>query len=723
MMATELHKDLSLLDQARHHEPGRVLGRHIIDQVEIIRSLLPHARTAMIADMEICMTPVMNSNVFEWVGPPGSIPDKFRIKWHDHDGNEHLAYDPYSFPLQISDYDIHLFSGGCHRQAHGFLGAQPRTIDGIEGTLFATWAPNAERVSVTGNFNQWDGRCHPMRNRGASGLWEIFIPQLQPGELYKYEIRCRDSGEILLKTDPYGREFETRPGTASIIPHITRHQWSDNNWTSMRSNKAWLHTPMSIYELHAGSWQRGPDNSFLNYRQLAEQLVPYVKQLGFTHIELMPITEHPLDASWGYQTTGFYAPTSRFGSADDFRYFVDVCHRQGIGVILDWVAGHFPKDSHGLAQFDGTALYEHEDPRKGEHREWGTLVFNYSRNEVRNFLISNAHFWVEEFHIDGLRVDAVASMLYLDYSRDAGEWIPNEYGGNENLDAISFLRDLNQSLLERYPGVLMIAEESTAWPMVTRPPWTGGLGFSIKWNMGWMHDTLLYMGKDPVHRHYHHNNLTFALLYAFHENFILPLSHDEVVHGKGSMLAKMPGDEWQRFANLRLLYTCMYTWPGKKLLFMGNELGDWHEWNHDRSLDWDLLNHAVHRGIQTLIRDLNHLYTHLPALHRHDFEADGFEWIDCQDAAQSVLSYLRKGDSSFVIAVLNFTPVPRHGYRLGVPEAGTYREILNSDSSYYQGSNAGNAGLVESENIPWMGRPYSVRLTLPPLAGIILQRE
>ncbi len=482
-----------------------------------------------------------------------------------------------------------------------------------------------------------------------------------------------------------------------------------------------MHAPVSIYEVHLGSWQRGENNTYLNYRELAHRLVEHVRDLGFTHIELLPITEHPLDDSWGYQTTGYFAPTSRFGSPDDFRYFVDYCHQAGIGVILDWVPGHFPRDPHGLAQFDGSPLYEHADPRLGEHRDWGTLIFNYSRNEVRNLLLSSALYWLEEFHIDGLRVDAVASMLYLDYSREEGDWLPNIYGGNENLDAISFLRELNELSHELHPGTMILAEESTSWPMVSRPTWLGGLGFSMKWNMGWMHDTLNYMSKDPVHRHFHHDTLTFSQLYAYTENFILPFSHDEVVHGKRSLLYRMPGDEWQRFANLRLLYTYMFTHPGKKLLFMGCEFGQGDEWKHHAQLDWYVLQYPLHRGVFDLVRDLNHLYSDNSALYGHDFEQQGFEWIDCHDAAQSTLSYLRRANGQHLLVILNFTPVPRYNYRIGVPEPGIYKEVLNSDSAFYGGSNAGNQGEMHSEDIPWMGQPCSISLTLPPLAGLILQ--
>ncbi len=537
--------------------------------------------------------------------------------------------------------------------------------------------------------------------------------------MYKFELRNRDSGAIQLKADPYGQQFEVRPSTASVVHGEADYTWQDQPWMTARATHDWQHAPLSIYEVHLGSWQRDQQGGFLNYRDLAHRLVDYVTPLGFTHIELLPITEHPLDASWGYQTIGNYAVTSRFGTPDDFRYFVDHCHAHGIGVLLDWVPGHFPKDPHGLARFDGSALYEHEDPRRGEHRDWGTLIYNYGRNEVKNYLLSSAVFWLEEFHLDGLRVDAVASMLYLDYSRQADDWVPNIHGGNENLEAIAFLRQLNEVTHSEFPGTMIMAEESTSWPMVSRPTWLGGLGFSMKWNMGWMHDSLSYMQKDPVHRHYHHDKLTFGLLYGFSENFILPFSHDEVVHGKASLLHRMPGDEWRRFANLRLLYTYMFTYPGKKLLFMGCEFGQGREWNFDAELDWYVLDYPLHQGVRRLVGDLNKLYRELPALHAYDFEAQGFDWIDCHDATQSVLSYLRRAGEQLAVIVLNFTPVPREHYRLGVPYPGLYREALNSDSHLYAGSNLGNAGQVEAENLPWMGYPYSIAINLPPLAAIV----
>jgi 1,4-alpha-glucan branching enzyme len=539
---------------------------------------------------------------------------------------------------------------------------------------------------------------------------------------YKYEIRNRHSGEIIVKADPYAQSFELRPKTASIVADVSSYAWGDQVWMERLPALDWQHTPMSVYEVHLGSWQRGPEGEFLNYRQFAERLIGYVKEMGFTHIELLPVTEHPYDPSWGYQTTGYFAPTSRYGTPDDFRSFVDRCHQSGIGVLLDWVPAHFPKDAHGLARFDGTPLYEHADPRRGEHLDWGSLIYNYSRNEVKNFLLSSAVFWLQEMHIDGLRVDAVASMLYLDYSRKEGEWIPNQYGGRENLEALDFLRELNIAVHEEHPGVLMIAEESTSWPQVSRPTWTGGLGFDMKWNMGWMNDTLSYMSREPVYRRYHQDLLTFSMLYAFTENFMLPFSHDEVVHGKQSMLNKMPGDEWQRFANLRVLYTYMFCHPGKKLLFMGTEFGQGQEWNSTQVLDWYVLDYGFHQGVQRLVKDLNRLYRETSALHHYEFDWRGFEWIDCHDADNSVLSFLRRFDNEFVVVIVNLTPVPRTGYRIGVPQGGEYAEIFNSDSAFYGGSNMGNGGAVlRADERPWMNRSHSLSLTLPPLAGIVLK--
>ena len=719
----DLGTDLKQLAALRHHDPGAVLGRHVSGAQAAARSLLPGAAAAWLEPGGLPMQRLGDSDVFELVAAAETVPGQFRVRWRDAAGDEHVQMEPYCFEPCISDYDLYLFAEGKHDQAWRFLGANAITKDGVDGVLFAVWAPDAEGVSVIGAFNGWDGRRHSLRARGGSGVWELFVPELEPGVLYKFELRSRYGSRLLVKTDPYGRSFERRPATAALVTDGAPYAWSDQDWLERRDSGDWQHAPLSVYELHAGSWRRHDDGGFLSYRELAEQAIPHVAELGFTHIELLPITEHPLDASWGYQTTGFFAPTSRFGAPDDFRYFIDTCHRHGLGVILDWVAGHFPRDDFALARFDGSALYEHADPRRGEQRDWGTLIFNYGRHEVRSFLFSSARYWIEEFHLDGLRVDAVASMLYLDYSRRDGEWLPNEYGGNENLEAIAFLRELNERILTRFPGVQVIAEESTAWPQVTRPPYLGGLGFTMKWNMGWMHDTLEYLRHDPVHRHYHHDNLTFGLLYAFHENFVLPLSHDEVVHGKGSLLNKMPGDDWQKFANLRLLYSYQYTYPGKKLLFMGAELAARREWDHDGQLDWSLQNEPWHAGVQRLLADLNRLYTGLPALHGHDFSGDGFEWLDCHDAPQSVLCYLRHRGEDHVVVVLNFTPVPRRGYRVGVPAAGGYREVFNSDSHYYGGSDLGNAGVVNADAQPWMGRTHSLLLDLPPLGALILQPE
>ncbi len=718
-----LNQELQRLLEARHHDPFAVLGRHPTDGTEIFLALLPHAESAIIGPDGPHMQRIPGTDLFECrVEHGNNIPQHYTIQWQDKSGQTGHHIDPYTFAPQLADYDLYLFGEGKHHHIYRVLGAHLHNVDGIDGVLFSTWAPNAERVSVVGDFNAWDGRTHAMRSRGGSGVWELFIPGLQAGHLYKFEIRNRQQNTLLLKTDPYGQRFELRPGTASIVVDRDCFEWGDTDWLNQRSSREWLHEPMSVYEVHLGSWRLNKQGQFLNYRALAELLVEYVKPLGFTHIELLPITEHPFDGSWGYQTTGYFAPTSRFGTPDDFRWFVDYCHQHGIGIILDWVPAHFPKDAHGLAWFDGTPLYEHEDPRLGEHRDWGTLIYNYGRNEVRNFLIGSALYWLEEFHLDGLRVDAVASMLYLDYSREAGDWIPNKYGGNENLEAIAFLRELNTVTHQQCPGTLIMAEESTAWPQVTRPTWTGGLGFSMKWNMGWMHDTLEYFNKDPIHRHYHHDQLTFGLLYAFTENFILPFSHDEVVHGKGSLLERMPGDDWQRFANLRLLYTYMLTYPGKKLLFMGCEFGQGTEWNANKELDWYVLDYPLHQGVSKALGDLNRLYAATPALHRGDFSHEGFEWIDCHDASQSVLSYLRRSGDDFVVVIFNFTPVPRHNYRIGVPEPGTYREIFNSDSMYYGGGNVGNLA-IKTEPKDWMGRPCSINLTIPPLGGIVLAKQ
>ena len=713
-----LDRDELKIIEARHHDPFSVLGRHSKNGKPFVKVYLPHAESVKIVDPNIELQRTPDTDFFS-AEVPEDLPGHYLLHWVDKNDNHHENHDPYSFAAQMSDFDQHLFAEGKHWHIYQKLGAHLTSIDDVPGVLFSVWAPNAGRVSVVGEFNQWDGRCNLMRTLGGSGIWELFIPDLTAGNLYKFEIQNRYSSEILLKTDPYGQQFELRPQTAAIVFKEDNYQWQDHSWMDHRASHEWLHQPTSIYEVHLGSWQRDAENNFLSYRELAEQLVDYVKEMGFTHIELLPITEHPYDLSWGYQTTGYFAPTSRYGSPDDFRYFVDCCHNNGIGVILDWVPAHFPKDSFALARFDGSALYEHEDPRKGEHRDWGTLIYNYGRNEVKNFLLSSAFFWLEEYHLDGLRVDAVASMLYLDYSREDNDWVPNMYGGNENLEAIDFLRELNTITHEQHPGTVVMAEESTAWPQVTRPTWTGGLGFSMKWNMGWMHDILSYMSHDPIHRMHHHDQLTFGLLYAFTENFILPFSHDEVVHGKNSLLYKMPGDEWQRFANLRLLYTFMYTYPGKKLLFMGCEFAQGSEWDVTKALDWYVLDYPFHQGVQGLVKNLNKLYKKHSSLFQYDFNEQGFAWIDCHDVKQSIISYMRKSDNETLLIILNFTPVPRENYRIGVPAEGTYREIFNSDSSIYNGANLGN-GPKTSEPTPWMDQPFSIELTLPPLAGIIL---
>jgi 1,4-alpha-glucan branching enzyme len=630
-----------------------------------------------------------------------------------------------SAPRIITDYEAYLFGEGHWLRAWEKMGARPAEIDGRRGYSFVLWAPNARRAAVVGDFNAWDGRAHAMQSLGASGLWELFVPDLGEDEIYKFEL-VTAQGVTATKSDPFALRAEHPPSTASITHHLGRYPWHDSSWISARRERGTpLDRPMSLYEVHPGSWRKRPDegNRRLSWGELAAELVPYVVRLGFTHIELMPIMEHPYDGSWGYQSTGYFAPTSRYGLPDDFRYFVDVCHQNGIGIVLDWVPGHFPKDAHGLARFDGTSLFEHEDPREGEHQDWGTLIFNYGRHEVRNFLIASALYWLESFHVDGLRVDAVASMIYRDYSRKEGEWLPNRYGGRENLEAIEFLRELNSLTHAHEPGTVMIAEESTAFPAVSRPTWVGGLGFTFKWNMGWMHDILTYIGKDPIFRRWEHRHLTFSMLYAWNENFVLPFSHDEVVHGKGSMMNKPPGDDWQKAATLRVLYSFMYAHPGKKLLFMGCEFGQWREWNHDQSLDWHLVEHPLHGGLQRFVEDLNHLYSAEPALYEMDVEAAGFEWIDCNDHESSVISLVRRAHDrdDWILVALNWTPLARHGYRVGVPEPGYYRELLNSDASLYAGSNVGNQGGVSSEPIAAHGHEQSLHLTLPPLGAVFLK--
>ncbi|MGH7231052.1 MAG: 1,4-alpha-glucan branching protein GlgB [Nitrospiraceae bacterium] len=729
-MPLTLQDDIERLIRAEHWDPFSILGPHHVTQkgkpALVIRAFVPDAAgvsVIMDGNDTQAMTEV-HHGFFEAAFPPDVQGRLYRLQATEAWGGTTDRHDPYAFHNLIPEFDLHLFSEGKLFRAYDVLGAHVQSIDGVTGVRFAVWAPNAMRVSVVGEFNGWDGRRHPMQSCGGTGLWELFIPDISEGSAYKYEIRPRNHEVPLLKADPYAFAAELRPKTASII-HTFSYEWHDQPWIERRGVRDPLAAPLSIYEVHLGSWMRAPEegNRWLTYRELAGKLVPYVKDLGYTHLELMPVTEHPFDGSWGYQTTGYFAPTSRFGRPDDFMAFVDACHQAEIGVILDWVPAHFPDDPHGLAWFDGTHLYDHEDARLGYHPEWHSRIFNFGRVEVRNFLYNSALFWLERYHIDGLRVDAVASILYLDYARKAGEWIPNRFGGNENLEAVDFLKEFNAVVHREHPGVLTIAEESTAWPGVSRPTYVGGLGFSLKWNMGWMHDTLEYFSLDPVYRKHHQNKITFGLVYAFSENFVLVLSHDEVVHGKKTLLDKMPGDTWQRFANLRALFGFMYGHPGKKMLYMGGEFGQWWEWNHDESLQWHLLQYEPHQALQRYVRDLNWLYQSEPALYQVDFDWSGFQWIDFSDADQAVIAFLRraKDPAQSIVCVSNFTPVPRSGYRVGVPSPGWHRELLNSDAALYGGSNVGNGGGVPADSIPWHGHPYSLLLTLPPLSVLFFK--
>jgi 1,4-alpha-glucan branching enzyme len=727
---------LAALARGTNRDPFAVLGPHRDEAgATIVRVFQPSARSIELVlpapGARVTMERRDGAGIFEatigqvsQVGHAGELPE-YRLRVTHADGHVLEVDDPYRYGRVLTDFDLHLIAEGTHHRLFEKLGAHRIAVGSTTGVHFAVWAPNADRVSVAGDFNGWDGRVHGMRLLAPGGIWEIFIPDLPEGEKYKFEIRTR-TGALLEKADPYGRAFEAPPRSAAIVRDTSQYAWRDAGWMASRAARgAWLHEPMAIYEAHLGSWARVPEegNRFLTYRELADRLVPYVKETGFTHIELLPVMEHPFSGSWGYQVLGFFAPTARYGPPEDFKWFVDACHQAGIGVILDWVPGHFPKDAHGLARFDGTALYEHEDPRQGEHQDWGTLIFNYGRNEVRNFLLSNALFWLEEYHVDGLRVDAVASMLYLDYSRRDGQWIPNAYGGRENLDAVGFLQQLNRLTHGEHPGTMTAAEESTSWPGVTRPAHLGGLGFTYKWNMGWMHDMLVYAQENPVHRRWHHNLVTFSALYMHSENFILPFSHDEVVHGKRALLDKLPGDVWQKHATLRTLYGYMYGHPGKKLLFMGSEFGQWREWSHDRSLDWHLLDDPAHAGLRRWVQDLNRRYAAEPALYACDFESDGFRWIDGNDNENSVVSIVRyaRDRRDFVVMVFNFTPVPRGDYRLGVPEPGAYAELLNSDAAIYGGGNIGNGGRVDSEPIGAHRFEQSLRLMVPPLGCLLLK--
>ena len=721
--------------RGEHGDPFAVLGPHRVTTNgrvgTAVRAFVPDARAVRLVGPDVPgapheMTRVHTEGLFEVVVSGRAAPFAYRLEVDGVDGKRSTVDDPYRFATTLGDYDRHLLAEGTHYEAHERLGAHLRVLDGVAGSVFAVWAPNARRVSVVGDFNGWDGRRHPMRLHPANGIWEVFAPGVGEGERYKYEIITRSGEPIALKADPYAFAFELdTPRTASVVTAL-EHQWNDGAWMAERGRRQGHATPIAIYEVHLGSWARVPEQGdrFLTYQELAERLAGYVKDMGFTHVELLPVTEHPFYGSWGYQTIGYFAPTRRFGAPRDFMTFVDTLHRHGIGVILDWVPAHFPRDPHGLGYFDGTHLYEHADPRQGEQPDWGTLVFNYGRSEVANFLLSNALFWLDRYHVDGLRVDAVASMLYLDYSRKAGEWVPNRFGGNENLDAVAFLKHFNEVVYARHPDVMTFAEESTSWPMVSRPTHLGGLGFGFKWNMGWMHDLLGYMSREPVHRKHHQSQLSFGLVYAFHENFALPLSHDEVVHSKGSLYQKMPGDAWQKAANLRAFYGFMYGHPGKKLLFMGSEFGQTREWSHDRSLDWHLLDAGpFHLGLQRLVRDLNGVYRREGALHEVDFEPAGFEWVDCNDWQSSVVAFLRRArePGDVVLVVSNFTPVVRSDYRVGVPRPGRWRELVNTDADAYGGSGQGNAGGVWAEPKAWHGRPHSLLLTLPPLSTVILK--
>ena len=732
-----------------HHNPFEVLGRHPYEQngkIEswVVRAYLPDADAAWVvcpeARTEYPMQPMHDPHFFVCVVQNSNL-DNYQLRIKEGD-NERVTYDPYAFSSpRITDMDIHLFAEGNHHRIYEKLGAHPTTIDGVAGVYFALWAPNARNVSLLGDFNSWDGRKHQMR-KGSSGIWELFIPELAAGTAYKYEVKNWE-GHIYEKSDPYGFQQEVRPKTASIVADLNTYKWNDSEWMEERRNSDPLSKPISVYELHLGSWMHASadepmkllsgdaepviatewkqDARFLSYYELVDKLIPYVKDLGYTHIEVLPVAEHPFDGSWGYQVTGYYAPTSRFGNPEDFMYFVDKCHENNIGVIVDWVPGHFPKDGHGLAFFDGTHLYEHADPRKGEHKEWGTLVFNYSRNEVRNFLVANALFWFDKYHIDGIRVDAVASMLYLNYCRKDGEWIANEYGGCENIEAADFLRQVNSLLFSYFPGVLSIAEESTSWPMVSWPTYTGGLGFNMKWNMGWMHDMLDYFNMDPWFRQFHQNNLTFSMWYHHSENYMLALSHDEIVHGKSNIIGKMPGDEWQKFANVRCLFAYMFAHPGKKTMFMSMEFGQWSEWNVWADLEWDLLQYHFHKTLKIFFTDLNEIYKSEPALYSRDFEEEGFEWIDCSDNRHSVVAFIRRGKdpNEFIVAVCNFTPQPHSHYRIGIPEKGFYTEIFNSDSGKYGGSNMGNYGGKWTDDWSFHNHPFSLDLCLPPL-GVVM---
>lgn len=722
--------ELNSLLYGNHGNPFAFLGLHKFEMKGkkglIFRTFQPGAESVNLIEggkKKQPLTRISQDGFFELFMPRRKNKFDYKLEVTNYNGDSNVVEDPYMFGPMLANFDLQIWGEGNHTKAYTFMGAHKREINGVKGVQFVVSAPSATRVSVVGPFNDWDGRRHPMRKYVDQGIWEIFIPGISEGTIYKYEIKSPGANLPFLKADPYGFKTELRPKTASVVADINNFTWDDDEW--MQSRESGLKKPVSIYEVHLGSWKRHPrEDGYYSYTELAEDLIPYVKELGYTHIELMPVAEHPYDPSWGYQITGYYAPTRRFGNPDEFAAFVNECHKNGIGVILDWVPAHFTKDDHGLREFDGTALYEHADPRQGEHKDWGTKIFNFGRDEVKNFLISNAVFWLDKYHIDGLRVDAVASMLYLDYSREEGEWIPNRYGGRENLEAITFLKRFNEIVHQDFNGIMTMAEESTSWPLVSKPTYLGGLGFDYKWNMGWMNDTLKYIEVDPIFRKYHHNQLTFSFIYAFSENFVLPFSHDEVVHMKKSMLSKMPGDDWQKFANLRTLYSYMYSHPGKKLLFMGGEIGQWSEWSEAHELDWGLLSDPKHAGLQTMIRDLNTIYRSEPALYEVDYDWSGFQWIDFSDVDNSIICFLRYSEEKkdFVLCVFNFTPTVQKEYTFGVPESGTYKVIFNSDSEVYGGSNAGVVS-VESKKGEWHGQPHHITVTVPPLGGVMLKKE
>jgi 1,4-alpha-glucan branching enzyme len=719
---------MDALVNAYHGAPFQVLGPHQIDDRQVvIRAMRPTASKLFVVtgdNQRIEMQRLRPEGLYEAIFNAPFPELSYHYEATTFDGETQIFHDPYILRESfLGETDLYLLREGRHWESYEKMGAHVREVSGVKGVNFAVWAPNAQRISVIGNFNQWDERVHPMQMIGDSGIWELFIPDVEEGVVYRYDVLSRFQGFRSKKTDPYGFYAELRPQSASIVANIDDYQWNDDTWMAERANKNALVQPMSTYEVHLGSWKRNKDGNWMTYRELAEDLVSYVKEMGYTHIELLPIAEHPFDGSWGYQVTGYFATTSRYGTPTDFMYFVDYCHQNGIGVILDWVPAHFARDGYSLVYFDGTHLYEHANPVQAEHPDWGTYIFNYGRTEVRNFLMANGLFWLKKYHIDGLRVDGVTSMLYLNFSRKDGEWIPNQYGGHENLEAVQFIKDFNEVVHQEVPGAVTIAEESTAWAMVSRPTYLGGLGFTLKWNMGWMHDTLKYIQTDPVYRRYHHNQVTFSLFYAFSENFVLSLSHDEVVHGKGSLINKAAGDWWQKFATLRLLFGYQYTHPGKKLHFMGQEFGQWREWSEARSLDWELLQLDTHKGLQKWMQDLNRVYKSEPSLYEHDFDAQGFKWIEPNDADNSVYSYIRYADDpeDFLVVVCNFTPVVRQGYRIGVPRAGKYKELLNSDSVHYFGSNVGNNGNLDTDSTVWHAFDQSMTLTLPPLAILVLK--